>query len=192
MIAACDTHQDRTDGPDNFFRSFFVPGVPAWSGTAPKTRHRTPSMRWSTTLIAEKEVAASISEAADCELDRLRRTAPTGRASCECRPALQLCGRNGAKAGVGMRRQAAGGVVLRARARHGPRQTGLADGSTKQLRRGTLSRSNPDTGSAILLADPSHPGRGRGTESRVRRARRSGFHGLQQPGRCTPARGPNQ
>ena len=53
------TYHDRTDGPANFFRSFFVPGVPAWSGTAPKTRHRTPSMRWDTTVIAEKELAAS-------------------------------------------------------------------------------------------------------------------------------------
>lgn len=80
------TYHDRTDGPDNFFRSFFVPGVPAWSGTAPKTRHRTPSMRWDTTVIAEKELAASGSVTADCELARLR-MGPAGRTSWDLRSA---------------------------------------------------------------------------------------------------------
>ena len=86
MMWDAGTHHDRTDGPDNFFRSFFVPGVPAWSGTAPKTRHRTPSMRWDTTVIAEKELAASGSVTADCELARPR-MGPAGSESWEHRAA---------------------------------------------------------------------------------------------------------
>ena len=43
------------DGPASFRRSRFVPGVPTWSGTDPKTRQRTPSMRCASTSVADTE-----------------------------------------------------------------------------------------------------------------------------------------
>jgi hypothetical protein len=154
------THHDRTDGPDNFFRSFFVPGVPAWSGTAPKTRHRTPSMRWDTTVIAEKELAASGSVTADCELAR-QRMGLAGRTSWARRSAPWLCETSGPAAGAGWRCQGARGMVLCVRASHGPRWTAFADGSTERARltAGSLRRS-PDTRSDIPVTDGRHRGKG--------------------------------
>ena len=45
----------RTLSPASFRRSRFVPGVPTWSGTDPKTRQRTPSMRCASTSVADTE-----------------------------------------------------------------------------------------------------------------------------------------